>query len=100
MTKTQIKKAINKDVYTYVTERFPEFIIDDSEGYGRVCFVDSTSSNPANDCIEYHQSRHTLCTLNWASDKVKAVEQELESWINALLKQYQQDYIVNKYIFN
>ena len=89
MTKTQIKKAINKDVYTYVTERFPEFIIDDSEGYGRIYFVDSTSSNPADDSIQYHQSRHEVCTLNWASERVKDVEHELESWINALLKQYQ-----------
>jgi len=89
MTKTQLQKAMNKDVYTYVENNFPEFVIDHSEGYGRVYFIDSTSPNPANDSIQYHQSDHTLCTLNWASDKVKAVEQELESWINALLKQYQ-----------
>jgi hypothetical protein len=89
MTKAQLQKAMNKDVYTYVENNFPEFVIDHSEGYGRVYFIDSTSSNPANDSIQYHQSDHTLCTLNWASDKVKAVEQELESWINALLKQYQ-----------
>jgi len=30
-----------------------------------------------------------LCTLNWASERVKDVERELESWINALIKQYQ-----------
>ena len=89
MTKSQLKKAINRDVYTYVEERFPEFIIDDSYGDGRVYFVDSTSRCPADDSIEYHQSRHTVCTLMPASDKVKAVESELESWINALLKQYQ-----------
>lgn len=90
MTKTQLKKAINRDVYTYVEERFPEFIIDHSwNDGGRVYFVDSTSRCPADDSIEYHQSRHTVCTLNPASDKVKAVEKELESWINALIKQYQ-----------
>lgn len=89
MTKKQFHSAINKDVYMYVEERFPEFYIDDSYGDGRVYFVDSTSRCPADDSIEYHQSRHTVCTLNPASDKVKDVERELESWINALIKQYQ-----------
>ena len=89
MTQTQLKKAINKDVYEYIEENFPEFVIDHSEGYGRVYFIDSTSNHPTADSIEYHQSEHTLCTLNWASERVKDVERELESWINALLKQYQ-----------
>lgn len=89
MTKTQLKKAINKDVYTYVEERFPEFEIDHNEGDGRVYFIDTTSNCPADDSIEYHQSAHTVCTLNWASERVKDVERELESWINALIKQYQ-----------
>jgi hypothetical protein len=89
MTRKQFHSVINKDVYTYMEQRFPEFTIDDSEGYGRIYFVDSTSRCPADDSIEYHQSRHTVCTLMPASDKVKAIESELESWINALLKQYQ-----------
>jgi hypothetical protein len=89
MTKAQLRKAINKDVYTYVEERFPEFIIGDSEEGGRIYFVDSTSDHQVADSIEYHQSRHTVCTLNWASERVKDVERELESWINALIKQYQ-----------
>jgi hypothetical protein len=89
MTKKQFHSVINKDVYTYMEQYFPEFTIDDSEGYGRIYFVDSTSSNPADDSIQYHQSRHTVCTLNWASERVKDVEKELESWINALIKQYQ-----------
>jgi hypothetical protein len=88
MTKTQLRKAINKDVYEYINENFPEFEIDDSEGYGQVYFIDTTSPHPNTDCIQYMKSSHTLCTLNSASDKVKAVEMELESWINALLKQY------------
>ena len=88
MTKTQLRKAINKDVYDYINQHYPDFDIDHNEGGGRVYFIDTTSSNPANDSIEYHQSNHTLCTLNWASDRVKAVEVELENWINALLKQY------------
>lgn len=89
MTKTQLKKAINKDVYEYVERHFPEFDIDNGEGNGRVYFIDTTSPNPSDDSIEYHQSEHTLCTLNWASERVKDVERELESWINALIKQYQ-----------
>jgi hypothetical protein len=89
MTRKQFHSVINKDVYTYMEQRFPEFVIDHSEGYGRVYFIDSTSNHPAADSIEYHQSEHTLCTLNWASERVKDVERELESWINALLKQYQ-----------
>ena len=76
-------------VYEYMNKHYPEFDIDFNEDGGRVIFVDTTSSKPWDDSIEYHQSRHDLCTLNGASDKVKAIEQELESWINALIKQYQ-----------
>ena len=89
MTKKQFHSAINKDVYAYMEQRFPEFIIGDSEEGGRIYFVDSTSDHQVADSIEYHQSRHTLCTLDWASERVKDVERELESWINALIKQYQ-----------
>ncbi len=99
MTKTQLRKAINKDVYEYVERHFPEFIIDNGEGNGRVYFIDSNSSNPSDDSIEYHQSAHTLCTLNLASERVKDVERELESWINALLKQYNQEYKFSVCIF-
>ena len=88
MTKKQFHSAINKDVYAYMEQRFPEFIIGDSEEGGRIYFVDSTSDHQVADSIEYHQSRHTLCTLDWASERVKDVERELESWINALIKQY------------
>lgn len=89
MTRKQFHTAINKDVYEYMNQHHPDFIIGDSEEGGRIYFRDSTSSSQLKDSIEYHQSRHELCTLNWASDKVKAVEQELKSWINALIKQYQ-----------
>jgi hypothetical protein len=89
MTKKQFHSVINKDIYTYVEENFPEFVIDHGEGGGRVYFVDYTSFRPADDSIEYHQSEHTLCTPPWASERVKDVKQELESWINALIKQYQ-----------
>jgi hypothetical protein len=89
MTKTQLRKAINKDVYEYINKYYPEFDIDHNEGGGRVYFIDTTSPFPYNDSIEYHQSAHTLCTLNLASERVKDVERELESWINALIKQYQ-----------
>ena len=88
MTKKQFHSAINKDVYAYMEQRFPEFIIGDSEEGGRIYFVDSTSDHQVADSIEYHQSRHTLCTLDWASERVKDVERELESWINTLIKQY------------
>jgi hypothetical protein len=89
MTKKQFHSVINKDVYDYMEQYFPEFIIGDSEEGGRIYFVDSTSPTPIHDSIEYHQSRHTLCTLDWTSERVKDVERELESWINALIKQYQ-----------
>jgi hypothetical protein len=89
MTKKQFHSAINKDVYEYMNQNHPEFDIDFNENGGRVIFSDTTSNKPWDDSIEYHQSRHDLCTLNMASDKVKAIEKELENWIKALIKQYQ-----------
>lgn len=92
MTKKQMHQEINKKFYEYVTEKFPHYIIDDSEGYGRVILVctnpDDEMDSWDGSLIEYHQSRHNLCTYNWSSDQCKADEREMELFLNDLLANY------------
>jgi len=63
MTKKEIKKTINKEFYKYVTESFPDYYIDNSEGGGRVYLI----------------------TLNWASDKVKRDCEVMENYLKQLV---------------
>jgi len=77
-------KEINSKFYSYVNENFPQYQIDSSEGYGRIYLVPDKND----DSIEYHQSRHDLCQLNWASDESKKDVETMEVFLNDLLKQY------------
>ena len=52
-------------------------------------FIDTTSDHPGDDSIMYERSTHTMCTLNWSSERVKGIERELETWINNLIQQHQ-----------
>lgn len=78
MTQKEYHKQINKRFYEYINNHYPEYKIDSSEGYGRVYLIPETRD----DMIEYHQSYHTLCQLNWASDKSKQNMLEMEKYIN------------------
>jgi hypothetical protein len=84
MTKKEIHKEINSRFYSYVNGNFPQYQIDNSEGYGRVYLV----ANNSDDSIEYHQSRHDLCQMNWASAESKKDVEIMEVFLNDLLKQY------------
>lgn len=78
MNKTQTKKAINKAVYAYINEKYPDWDIDHSEGYGRVYFVNSKNNN---DLIEYSQSEHSFCLYNWADNSIKEIVKDLENFV-------------------
>lgn len=78
MTKKEYHKQINKRFYTYVEENFPQYEIDPSEGYGRIYLVPERKD----DAILYHQSEHTLCQLNWASEESKNDMKIMEDYIN------------------
>lgn len=84
MTKKEIHKEINRRFYQYVNENFPEYTIDNSEGYGYIHLIPKRRD----DSIEYHQSRHDLCQYNWASDKSKQDTLKMKLFLNELLTQY------------
>ncbi len=82
MTKTEIKKAINKSVYQYV-ESLGYQISDDNDG----SYV--TFSKPEcehyNDMIDYSRSNHDICVLNYASDEIKADAELIEAYIDKII---------------
>ena len=82
MTKREQHQHINKLFYNYVEQNFPEYTISFDEGGGRVYLI--PKSNKANDSIEYHQSRHDVCCVNWASSKTKTDTIAMEKYLNKI----------------
>ena len=60
MTKTEIKKEINRRFYVYVETNYPQYELDFDAGYGRVYLVPKEGDDRANNSIEYHQSNHDV----------------------------------------
>ena len=87
MTKTEKRRAINRSLFDYINEHYPKFSIDEDDG-GRVIIYDA-ESNTWDDSIEYHRSSHTFATLNWADDSVKRIEEELETYVDTLMRMYE-----------
>ena len=65
MTKKEIHQSINKNFYKLIEDYYPQYMIDDSEGFGRVSLIHQDNGINGNwdEVIEYHQSRHDLCWL-------------------------------------
>ena len=81
MTKKEMHSAINKQVYNWLDERNIPFEL---EMGGRVTVMIGKSSD---DWFDYHQSRHEVCILNWASDEAKLLARELEEYIDVVINQ-------------
>ena len=90
MTKKEMHKEINRRFYDYLNENFTEYTIDSSEGfcffYGRIYLI--PKSGNINNAIEYHQSSHDLCCVNWSEEKTKKDVETMELFLNDILKQY------------
>jgi hypothetical protein len=82
MTKTEIKRQINKRFYQYIENNFPEYDIDTGEGYGRIYLVPKEGDDRGNNSIEYHQSRHELVCFNYASKKTHEDVAKMQSYIS------------------
>ncbi len=82
MTKKEINQEIRRRFYEMVEEKFPQYEIDDSEGYGRVYLVDGRNA------IEYHMSRHTLCGYDSNSEQSKKDEDEMAILLERLVFDY------------
>jgi len=85
MNKTETKRAINKALYEYVSEKYPDWIIDNSEGNGRIYICDIHNHD---NVIEYHQSQHDFCIYNWATSELKAIVKELEDFVRTTKSTY------------
>ena len=78
MTKKEIRNAINKAVYIYA-ESLGYDMYDDADG-SYVTFMKTRAKY--DDAIDYSRSNHTTCTLNWATDEIKADAELIEAYAN------------------
>ena len=81
MTKTEIKKHINKSVYQFV-ESLGYMISDDGDG-GRVMFYNPEFEN-WDDAIEYHRSSHYADVFSYAEDTVKLDADKINEYVKAV----------------
>jgi hypothetical protein len=86
MTKTEKRNAITSALCKHITKHYPELEIGESED-GRLEIYNQELS--VDDSIEYHRSRFSFCTLNWADENMKRVELELQAFVDSLTKQYE-----------
>ena len=85
MNKTEKRKLTIKLICEMIKELFPEYSIDEAEG-GRMNFTPSWATS-GDDDIEFSRSDYSLCTLNWASARVKADESRMQKQINYIVEQ-------------
>lgn len=84
MTKTEIKRAINKAVYEYVT-LLGYTIYDDGDG-STVTFAKESSNS--DNSIDYSRSSHETCILNWASNEIKNDAKLIEEYAAEQIRKY------------
>jgi hypothetical protein len=78
MTKTEIKKHINKSVYEFV-EALGYQISDDNDG-SYVTFS-KTNFKSYDDMIDYHRSSHYADVLKWACDESKTDADKINEFV-------------------
>jgi len=78
MTKTEIKKHINKSVYAFV-EALGYQISDDNDG-SYVTFS-KTNFKSYDDMIDYHRSSHYADVLKWACDESKTDAAKINEFV-------------------
>ena len=81
MTKTEIKKHINKSVYEFVTALGYQ-ISDDNDG-SYVTFS-KTNFKSYDDMIDYHRSSHYADVLKWACDESKTDADKINEFVSVL----------------
>ena len=85
MTKTEIKKHINKSVYAFV-EALGYQISDDGDG-GRVLFYNPEFEN-WDDAIEYHRSSHYADVFSYAEDVVRSDADKINEFVSVMKSKY------------
>jgi hypothetical protein len=88
MTQKEYHKQINARFYAYIEENFPQYKIDSSEGYGRIYLIhkgimgSNLSAVKNKNSIEYHQSRHDLCCMDYVDEFIKEDMKKIENYLN------------------
>ena len=82
MTKKEMHKEIRERFYDIIEEKFPYYSID-SDGFGGRVQISND-----NDVIEYHMTRHTICSYPDMSYQGKEDEKQMEIIINDLVREY------------
>ena len=90
MTKKEMHSAINKQVYKWLEDNDIPFEL---EMGGRVTVMVGESSD---DWFDYHQTHHTVCGLNWVSDEVKDIMNELEQYIDVIWNMHMWEFAQSK----
>jgi hypothetical protein len=77
MSQKEYHKQINERFYSFIESNFPEYEMYDEMG-GRIRLM---ADGKTDNSIEYHQSRHELISLKWASEKIKSDLFEMEQYL-------------------
>jgi hypothetical protein len=85
MTKTEIKRAINKAVYEYVTSLGYE-IADDTDG-SCVTFIPN-NCHDVYEMIEYSRSYHETYVLKSALEETKADANKIDEFAKEQMRKY------------
>ena len=86
MTNTEKRRSITSELCKHITKHYPELDIEEGEN-GRLVIYNPEHEGWDNS-IEYMRSSFTFATVNWADDNIKRVEEELEAFVNSLIKSY------------
>ena len=90
MTKKEMHSAINKQVYKWLEEK--NVPLELGEG-GRITIM---IGDDTNNWFDYHQSHHTVCGLNWASDESQSIMSELEKYIDVIWNMHMWEFAQSK----
>lgn len=84
MTKKEMHREITTKFFMFIEKKFPQYDIDDSEGFGRVYLSHENGS----DSIEYHLSRHEVVGFNDNSAQSKDDENIMSTFLEELVAHY------------
>jgi hypothetical protein len=82
MNKKEKRSLINKMFLTWLTENYPEYDIDDTEGDGTFSL---TNMNYPYEGMSYHRSYHDVCTPNWAPAEMVEHETIFNNYIQTVI---------------
>ena len=82
MNKKEKRKLITKMFLTWLTENYPEYDIDDTEGDGT---FNLTNMNYPYEAMSYHRSYHDVCTVNWAPAEMIEHETIFNNYIQTVI---------------